>query len=317
MEIYGKLDEIAGFSGPTVATIGNFDGVHCAHQHVLAEVVRRAHASGGRSLAITFDPHPTRVLRPEKAPKLITTLADKLALIAQQQVDAALVIPFSAGFAQTSAHDFCRFLVQQANVREIHEGVNFRFGRGAEADVKRMSELGRELDFAVVVYPEERIRGEAVSSSRIRALISDGRLNLARHLLGRQFFVRSTPAPGRGYGARYTVPTINLAPYPELLPANGVYVTDLEINGRIWKSVTNIGNRPTFGAGSFAVETHILDFEPMPLNEQTPLKLTFLRRLRSERKWPDAAALKAQIMNDVARARRWFKLAAAAPALRK
>ncbi len=121
MEIFSKLDELAGFSAPTVATIGNFDGVHCAHQHVLTEVVRRAGTLGGRSLAITFDPHPTRVLRPEKAPKLITALADKLALIAGQHVDAAWVIPFSAGFAQTSAHDFCRFLAQQANVREIHD----------------------------------------------------------------------------------------------------------------------------------------------------------------------------------------------------
>lgn len=311
MDIYCKLDEITGFSGATIASIGNFDGVHCAHRHVLSEVVRRARASGGRSLAITFDPHPARVLRPEKAPKLITMLKDKLALIAECEVDAVLVIPFSAGFAQTSARDFCRFLAKQANVSEIHEGVNFRFGRGAEGDIKQMVELGRELDFNVVVYPEERLRGEAVSSSQIRTLISEGRLNLARHLLGREFFVRSTPAPGRGYGARYTVPTINLAPYAELLPADGVYVTELEINGHKWESVTNIGNRPTFGADSFAVETHVLDFEPMPVDEQTPLKLTFLHRLREERRWPDAAALKSQIMNDVARARRWLTLAAA------
>lgn len=309
MQIYSKLEDILGFAGPTVATIGNFDGVHCAHQHVLGEVVRRARELGGRSLAITFDPHPTRVLRPERAPKLITKLDDKLALIGEQAVDATLVIPFSAGFAQTSAYDFCRFLAKQASVREIHEGVNFRFGRGAEADVKRMSELGREFGFEVVIYPEERIRREVVSSSCIRALISDGKLNLARHLLGRNFFVRSTPAPGRGYGARYTVPTINLAYYSELLPANGVYVTELEVNGRAWHSVTNIGNRPTFGADSFAVETHILDFEPMPLDEQSPLKLTFLHRLREERKWPNADALKAQIMKDVTRARRWFQLA--------
>ena len=309
MQIYSKLEETAVFSGPTVASIGNFDGVHCAHQHVLQEIVRRAHELNGRSLAITFDPHPTRVLRPDRAPRLITKLDDKLALIATQAVDATLVIPFSAGFAQTSAYDFCRFLAKQANIREIHEGVNFRFGRGAEADVQRMSEHGRELGFNTVIYPEERIRGKVVSSSCIRTLISEGKLNLARHLLGRDFFVRSTPAPGRGYGARYTVPTINLAPYSELLPANGVYVTELEVNGRAWQSVTNIGNRPTFGADSFAVETHILDFEPIPLDEHTPLKLTFLHRLREERKWPDSDSLRTQIMKDVARARRWFQLA--------
>lgn len=311
MKLFRSVEEIADFAGPKVVSIGNFDGVHCAHQHVLREVVRRAGEIGGKSLVITFDPHPTRVLRPDKAPKLLTVLEDKIQLIAEQGVDATLVVPFSAEFAQTTSRDFCRYLAQQAEVREIHEGANFRFGRGAEADVQRMAEHGREFGFDVVIYPEERIRGEAVSSSRIRALISEGRLNLARRLLGRMFFVHGTPASGRGYGARYTVPTINLANYSELLPGNGVYVTEIEIHGRSWKGVTNIGMRPTFGADSYSVETHILDFEPMTLEETTRFKLSFLHRLREERKWPNPEALRAQIMRDVADARRWFDLAAA------
>jgi riboflavin kinase / FMN adenylyltransferase len=314
MQVFHKFEHLVNDALPTVATIGNFDGVHCAHQHVLREVVRRAKELGGRSLAITFDPHPTRVLRPDKAPKLISNLQDKLEIIGMQGIDAALVIPFDAEFAQTTAEEFCHFL-KASNVREIHEGDNFRFGKGAAADIARMQELGRALSFNVVVYPEERIRGEVVSSTRIRALICEGKLNLARHLLGRRFAIRSTPASGRGYGTRYTVPTINLAPYNELLPANGVYVTELELNGRTWQSVTNIGNRPTFGADSFAVETHILNFEPMPLDEETPVKLTFLHRLREERKWPSPEALKAQIAKDVARARRYFSREKAASSL--
>ena len=308
MQIYHRLEDVAISAPPTVATIGNFDGVHCAHQHVLAEVVRRAKEIGGRSLLITFDPHPTRVLRPDRAPKLITAPADKLAFIGDHGIDAALVIPFDSTFARTTAEEFCTFLARRANVREIHEGANFRFGRDAVADVKELVRLGATLGFDVVVYPEQRIRGEVASSSRIRALITDGKLNLAWHLLGRAFFVRSTPAPGRGYGSRYTVPTINLAAYPELVPANGVYVTELEIAGRTWRSVTNAGNRPTFGADSFAIETHILDFEPMALDESTPLKLTFLHRLREERRFPSPEALREQIMRDVRRARRWFAL---------
>ncbi|HEY0564120.1 MAG TPA: riboflavin kinase, partial [Terriglobales bacterium] len=281
--------------------------VHCAHRRVLRDVVQRAAEVGGKSVAITFDPHPTRVLRPERAPKLITSLEDKLAFMADQQVEVAAVIRFTEEFAQHTAEWFCRQL-RDSGLVEIREGANFRFGRGAQADVMQLQDIGRELGFAVVLYPEQRIRGVAVSSSCIRVEIAKGNLNLARHLLGRDFFIRSTPAHGRGYGTRYTVPTINLAAYAELVPANGVYVTELEIRGRTWRSVTNVGNRPTFGADSFAIESHILDFEPLPLDESTPLKLTFLHRLREERRFPNPEALRMQIGQDVARARRWFSL---------
>ncbi|GAC1656977.1 MAG: bifunctional riboflavin kinase/FAD synthetase [Acidobacteriaceae bacterium] len=308
MQVFRSLEEIAAQAGPAVATIGNFDGVHCAHQHVLREVVRRAKELLGRSLAITFDPHPPRVLRPESAPKLITSLDDKLVQLAKEGIDATLVIPFDVDFAKTTSEQFCRFLYERANVREIHEGANFRFGRGAEGDVSVMQRLGSDLGFTVVVYPEERIMGEAVSSSRIRALISAGALNKARHLLGRQFSIRSTPAHGRGYGARYVVPTINLAPYTELVPPKGVYVTELEVESRKWQSVTNAGNRPTFGGDSFTIESHILDFEPMSLSETTELRLTFLHRLRDERKFENSDSLRNQIRDDVRQARRWFRL---------
>jgi riboflavin kinase/FMN adenylyltransferase len=168
--------------------------------------------------------------------------------------------------------------------------------------------LGRELGFGVRAYSPLLLRGGAVSSSRIRRLIAAGEVSQARALLGRPFALRSTPARGRGYGTKYAVPTINLAPYAELLPANGVYITTLRIGEECFEGVTNVGNRPTFGADSFSVESHLLNFHPIDLTEETPLELAFLKRLRDERRFPSPDALLTQIKLDVARAQRFFKL---------
>jgi riboflavin kinase/FMN adenylyltransferase len=224
-------------------------------------------------------------------------------------VDATLVLPFDDALRRTSARDFAQeLLVRACHVTEIHEGESFRFGYQAAAEVHSLEALGRELGFAVVVYAPLVLRGAPVSSSRIRALIAEGSVSGARALLGRPFAIDSTPAPGRGYGTRYAVPTINLAPYAELLPANGVYVTTLKVGAQTFDAVTNVGNRPTFGADSFAVESHLLDFRPIDLDEQTPLRLTFLRRLREERRFPSTEALRDQIAQDVTQSRRYFQL---------
>jgi riboflavin kinase/FMN adenylyltransferase len=159
------------------------------------------------------------------------------------------------------------------------------------------------------VHPPVRVRGLEVSSSAIRELVAAGDMTRARWMLGRPFEVRSTQARGRGIGTRLLVPTVNLAAYDGLLPAFGVYVTRLTVGGRSFQAVTNVGNRPTFGAASFAVESHILDFEPVELDEQTPITLEFLLRLRGEIEWPTPEALKAQIFRDVAKAKRYFRLA--------
>ena len=175
--------------------------------------------------------------------------------------------------------------------------------------------MAGELGFAVRAYRPCNLRGSSISSSRIRKLIAAGALSEARALLGRSFAVRSTPASGRGYGTRYAVPTINLAPYAELLPANGVYVTILRIGSgeagggtALFRGVTNVGNRPTFGADSFAVETHLFDFHPVDLTQSTPLELTFLRRLRAEQRFDSPELLRAQIGVDVRRAQRYFAI---------
>jgi riboflavin kinase/FMN adenylyltransferase len=313
MQIFHQLAEIPSDFGPTVATIGNFDGVHYGHQWVIAEVVARARSLGIRSVAITFDPHPARVIRPESSQPLITPLAEKLELLAATGIDAVLILPFTAELSRMSARTFATEVLQRVlHVTELHEGENFRFGYQAQAGIDSLEALGRELGFSVRVYAPQTIRGQAISSSTIRKLITEGDVSHVRALLGRPFAIISTPASGRGYGTRYTVPTINLAPYAELLPANGVYITSLTVGAResseTFDAVTNVGNRPTFGADSFTVESHLLNFHPIALDEYTLLTLTFLCRLRPEIRWPNPEALREQIGRDVAKAKRYFSL---------
>ena len=316
MRIYRQLDELSAANAPVVATIGNFDGVHLGHQAVIAEVIARARFLGGQSLAITFDPHPARVLRPEQPQPLITPLQRKLELLADTGIDATLVLPFTEELGRSSARDFAtQVLVRAIQVTEVHEGANFRFGHHAEAGVSGPSglqSLGRELGFNVFVYaPRSRPRRTRLLQPHPRA-DCQGRREPRPHAAWRPLLVDSTPASGRGFGARYAVPTINLAPYCELLPANGVYITTLTVgsgnDAESFQAVTNLGVRPTFGEASFAVESHLLDFHPIELTEKTALRLTFMRRLRGEERFASPEALREQIARDVARARRYFEL---------
>lgn len=311
MRIFRGLDELPAEYGPTAVSIGNFDGVHCGHRLILERLRERALSGGLRSVAVTFDPHPTRALRPEAGLKLLTPLDSRLELLAATGIDAVLILPFTAEISRMRAADFIGAIVHDSlRAVEVHEGSNFRFGYRAEAGAAELRELGRAMGFAVTLYDPCSVRGFAVSSSLIRELLLAGDLRTARALLGRNFFVRSTPARGRGVGATLGAPTINLAPYAELLPPNGVYVTRLRV-GELWRdAVSNIGNRPTFGPDSFAVETHLLDPHPLDfdLGPATPLKLVFLKKLREERAWPSPQALKEQIFKDVARARRYLRL---------
>ena len=313
MQLYRSLAELPHGFGPSIATIGNFDGVHRGHQWVIDEVRARARALGLPSIAITFEPHPIRVVRPQDKPTLITPLPEKLRLLEATGIAAVLLLPFTVDFSRTSAHDFASTVLHDAlHVRELHEGENFRFGYQAEGGIDSLEVLGRELGFTVRSYAPRQLRRAPISSSRIRKLIAGGDVSRARALLGRPFSLQSTPSSGRGYGTRYTVPTINLAPCPELVPGHGVYVTTLRIgqgtSAQTFNAVTNIGNRPTFGADSFTIESHLLDFQPVELNEQTPLTLSFLMRLRDEMRWPTPEALRKQIGRDVHRAQRYFSL---------
>jgi riboflavin kinase/FMN adenylyltransferase len=297
-------------AGPSVVAIGNFDGVHLGHQEILSAVVAEARALGVRSVAVTFDPHPQQFLRPAKAPRLLTPMDARVRLLASTGIDAVLVLTFDAALAALPAREFVRgILVEALGIRALHEGGNFHFGHRARAGVMQLQRFGAGLGFAVHVHSPVTVRGMEISSSAVRALVAAGDMRRTRWMLGRPFAVRSTPARGRGIGTRLLVPTVNLAAYDGLLPAFGVYVTRLTVGQRCFQAVTNVGNRPTFGEASFAVESHILNFEPVDLDEQTPLELEFLLRLRGEMAWPSPDALKAQIFKDVARAQRYFRLA--------
>lgn len=309
MQVFHKLDDIPANFGPTLVSVGNFDGIHRAHAQVLREIASRAKTGGAKSVAVSFEPHPARILRPESGLKLLTPRAEKLRLLESTGIDAALLLPFGRDLSLMTPRQFAeRILKKKLHVREIHEGYNFRFGHKASGDMKMLAEFGREMGFEVQVYPEMRLRGETVSSSQIRRLLTAGRVSRARHLLGRPFCVLSTPGRGRGYGSRYTVPTINLAHYEELVPKDGVYVTWTRVGSERFDSVTNVGNRPTFEAESFAIETHLLNFHPIELTAQTEVELCFLDRLRDEIKFPSVDALREQIARDVKKARRYFHL---------
>jgi riboflavin kinase/FMN adenylyltransferase len=315
ISVYHSIAEIPADYGPTVAAIGNFDGVHLGHQEILSAVVREAREQVAQSLraravAITFDPHPEQFLRPSSALRLLTPIEERLRLLALTGIDAVVVLPFDAALASLTAREFVRrILVDTLAVRSLHEGGNFRFGHRAEAGVAELKDFGAEFGFAVHVHLPVHTRGLEVSSSAIRERVASGDMTRARWMLGRPFEIRSTRARGRGIGARLLVPTVNLAPYDGQLPAFGVYVTRLTVGGRRFQAVTNVGNRPTFGVASFAVESHILNFSPIDLDDQTPIELEFLLHLRGEQEWPTPEALKAQILKDVVRAKRYFRVA--------
>jgi riboflavin kinase / FMN adenylyltransferase len=309
MLIVRSLQALPSFPNRTVLAIGNFDGVHRGHQAILWQVRERAAAIGAASLAVTFDPHPVRILRPAQAPKLITPLPQKLDLLAATGIDATIVIPFTHEFSQLSALEFARdVLLNTLHAAEVHEGDNFRFGHNASAGPAELAQLGRELGFSVTAQPVLYVRGLQVSSSVVRRSISAGDMTTARALLGRLFSIRSTPIRDRGVGSRLTVPTINLAPYDELLPADGVYVTRMKIGDEVFDAVTNAGHRPTFGENTYAIESHLLNFHEMDLTPETPLELCFLSRIRPEQKFDSPSALKEQILKDVAHARRYLRL---------
>jgi riboflavin kinase/FMN adenylyltransferase len=308
ISVYQSLAEIP--AGASVAAIGNFDGVHLGHQEILSAVVQQARALGARAVAITFDPHPEQFLRPATAPQLLTPIEERVRLLGLTGIDAVVVLPFDAALASLTARDFVQaILVDALAVRGLHEGGNFRFGHRAEAGVAELKAFGAEFGFAVHVHAPVHVHGLEVSSSAIRERVAAGDMTRARWMLGRPFEIRSTQARGRGIGTRLLVPTVNLALYDGLLPAFGVYVTRLTIGGRGFQAVTNVGNRPTFGEASFAVESHILDFEPIEADEQTPIVVEFLLRLRGEREWPTPEALKVQILKDIDKAKRYFSLA--------
>lgn len=309
MQIFYRLNEIPADFGPSLVSVGNFDGVHRAHVRVIDEIVARSKRKHARSVVVTFEPHPMRILRPDAGLKLLTPTPEKIRLLEKTGIDAVVVIPFTSDLSLMSPREFVKLILcHRLRALEVHEGYNFRFGHKAAGDVALLSELGAECGFEVITYPELRLRGESVSSTRIRELIQAGDIRRARFLLGRAFNIQSTAGRGRGYGSKYTVPTINLSRYEELVPRDGVYITQTRVGKECFNSVTNVGTRPTFGNDSFAIESHLLNFHPLEIRAETEIEISFLARVRDEIKFSSVEKLREQIQKDVAKAQHYFGL---------
>ncbi len=292
-----------------VLSIGNFDGVHLGHQAVLRLLVERSRSLGTVAVVMTFDPHPVAVLRPEIAPRLLTTLEQRLELIGRAGVDAVLVVPFTPELARVEAEDFVReVLVDRLAIREVYIGANFRFGADRRGDVALLERLGSRLAFVASGWPVVRIDHEVVSSTRVRRAVEVGNVASAARLLGRPVFIDGVVRQGRRLGRTIGFPTLNLAPSPVLHPARGVYITATHVPalGRTVPSVTNLGVRPTLGDhGDATVETHLLDLTVEAYGEE--VRVFFLERLRDERRFDSPDRLREQILLDVEQARAHFR----------
>jgi len=309
MRVARSLEEAAAFE-PVAVTIGNFDGVHTGHHELLREVARAAREKGLQPAVLTFDPHPASIVAPQRAARLLTTQAERCAVLAREGIEYVLVLPFTGDVAHWTPEQFVeRVLVHGLRARAVIVGDNFRFGHGQAGDVKVLAQLGQRYGFETRVVTPVKWRGRAVSSSEIRRAVEAGKVALAARLLGRPYATVGEVVPGHGIGSKQTVPTLNLRTHAQVLPSTGVYLTrtfDAE-SERSWKSITNVGFRPTFAdaSGELTIETFLLDCLEPPAPER--IRVEYLRRVREERKFESPEALKAQILRDVGRAQTFFR----------
>lgn len=290
---------------PSVVSIGNFDGLHLGHRRILDTVVNRAREAGVRSVAITFSPHPIRFLAPDRAPRMISTLDQKIRLIESTGIDLLFIAPFDLPFSRLLPEEFVeQYLISALQARSVCVGGNFNFGYKQRGSIETLRQFSS--NFEIIEVPPVRVRGTIVSSSRIRQLVSGGQVSRACRLLGRWVEIEGKIVAGAGRGRTMKVPTLNLAPENELIPAGGVYITRIALDGGPFlDAVTNIGMRPTFNETSQTVETFVLN-APVPENAGRA-RLDFLHRLRDERKFDSPEDLRSQIAVDVRRAQRFFR----------
>jgi riboflavin kinase/FMN adenylyltransferase len=304
MVIYHNLDVITQPFHQAVITIGNFDGVHLGHQTLFRKVKERARAVGGQSVVITFDPHPIKLMRPDKQLPMLTTTAQKIKLLADLEVDVIIVHPFSPEFGAMPAREFVQYyLVQRLGAQEVVIGHDYRFGRNREGNIALLQTLGAEFGFPVHVVDAIQIDNTVVSSTLIRDLIRDGQVSAAQDFLGRSYEVTGAVIRGHGRGARLLgFPTANLAVDNGLLvPAAGIYAVRAELQGQIFPAVANIGTCPTFDNQELSLEVFLMDFDQDIYGAR--LAVQFVQRLRDERRFADVPALVTQIKRDVAAAR--------------
>jgi len=289
------------FKDPVV-TIGNFDGVHLGHQKIFRKVIEAARG-GGTSMVLTFDPHPLKVIAPDRRLKLLTPLDEKIRLIEMTGVEVFLCIDFDREFAKMDPEDFVRgVLVERLGVKHVIVGHNYRFGRGKKGTTDLLRRRGRKYGFRVNVVRNRRISGYTVSSSRIRQLLLWGRVCEAATLLGRPYSIHGRVITGAGRGASILgIPTANIETPNELAPREGVYAVKVKIDGKVYDGVANIGKNPTFGGGELSYEAHLFDFNGDLLGKD--IRLFFIDRIRGERTFPGPDALKREINKDIETAR--------------
>ena len=306
MRLFHGTDS-ASIARPTVLTLGVFDGLHLGHQLIMRTVVERARALGAVPTVITFDPHPRAVLHPESAPPLLQTFDQKIEDFGVLGLEQTIVIRFTREFAQVRAEDFLREVVRdRLQAREVYLGRGFAFGHTREGDIELLRKVSRDLGFRAEEVPEVRLRGQRISSSRIRALLALGQVNLARRMLGRPYGVEGRVVRGEERGRTLGFPTANLRPQNRVIPRHGVYVTATLIEGEWRRSVTNVGTRPTFETTTEpSVETYVMDWSGDLYGDVA--RVRFLYRLRDERKFASIDDLKRQIERDLERAVTYFK----------
>jgi len=306
MKLIEDLEQIKRPFPNAVIAIGNFDGVHIGHQALFHEVNEKADEMGGTSIAMTFDPHPMRVLKQNGHPALITLCEQKVELITSSGIDVLIVVPFTRGFADLTARAFVEdILVNRIGMKAIVVGGDYTFGKAREGDLSLLKTFSREMGFEVIVadwIQSASASRNRISSTIIRQLVMEGALSRAQKLLGRHYQIRGTVAKGRDRGGKLLgFPTANINLHDELCPKTGVYAVTVECQDHRYKGVANIGYSPTFDDHEFTVEVHILDFDDNIYGQK--IRVNFIRRIRNEVKFSTIAELSGQIEKDIDKAR--------------
>ncbi len=307
-QVFRSVEEARGGFGPCALAIGNFDGVHIGHQKLIAETVACARRNELIPAVVTFDPHPTAVVAPERVPPLICPLEERLRLIAAAGAQKILVLNFTPEVSRLSPEEFvAQILVDILDTRAVLVGDNFRFGFRQAGTPETLRTLGKSSGFSTSFLQPVMLRGQVISSSAIRNQLQHGRVAQAGRFLGRCYSLAGPVVSGRGIGSKQAVPTLNLKPAPELVVPHGIYVTETvdTLDERRWPSATSCGYNPTFGATTLTVETYLLT----PLEDKSPsvIEVRFRHFLRLEQTYPDAQSLKAQIFKDVARSEAYWR----------
>lgn len=304
MKIFRQIEELS--TSGTVATMGNFDGIHLGHQALVRNTVSESKQLGWPSMVLTFEPHPLKILAPERAPLLILSYEDKMALLESLGVDVVVAQRFTLQFASIPADEFVsRFLVDGLKIKKLWVGRDLRFGQNRKGGTDSLLRLGPDAGFEVGVLDPILLNGIRISSSKIRQLVAEGRVDEVRPMLGRYHFVSGRIVTGHHRGQQLGFPTANISSQTEVVPPNGIYATLIHLRNQQWLSVSSVGVNPTFGEGARTVESFILDFDRDIYGEL--VRLSFVQRIRDEKKFVKVQDLVAQMHDDVKHAKAVFK----------